>query len=54
MAASFIFQSDYSFFATCKLHEVEPYQWLKDVLTRIPDHKINQLEELLPQNWKTA
>ena len=42
----------YSFFATCKMHEVEPYAWLKDVLNRIPDHKVNQLEDLLPQNWK--
>ena len=42
----------YSFFATCKMHQVEPYAWLKDVLNRIPDHKVNQLEELLPQNWK--
>ena len=42
----------YSFFATCKINEVEPYAWLTDVLHRIPDHKANQLEELLPQNWK--
>jgi len=41
----------YSFFATCKMHEVEPFAWLKDVLNRIPEHKINKIEELLPQNW---
>jgi transposase len=38
----------YSFLATCKINNVEPYAWLKDVLTRIPDHSIQQLEELLP------
>lgn len=43
----------YSFFATCKMNEVNPYQWLKDVLDRIPDHKVNQLQELLPHNWVT-
>jgi transposase len=42
----------YSFFATCKLNQIEPYAWLRDVLERIPNHKINQLKELLPQNWK--
>ena len=41
----------YSFFATCKMNEVNPYQWLKDTLHRIPDHKVNQLHQLLPQNW---
>ncbi|MEM1009597.1 MAG: transposase, partial [Myxococcota bacterium] len=38
----------YSFFATCKVNGVEPYQWLKDVLDRIPEHKANRLAELLP------
>ena len=38
----------YSFLGTCKINDVEPYAWLQDVLTRIPDHSILQLEELLP------
>ena len=42
----------YSFFATCKLHGVEPYQWLKDVLSRLPETKVNNLSKLLPQNWE--
>ena len=42
----------YSFFATCKINNVEPLAWLTDVLNRIPDHKANKLSELLPQNWK--
>jgi transposase len=42
----------YSFFATCKINDVEPFAWLKDVLIRIPDHKANKLHELLPANWK--
>lgn len=42
----------YSFFATCKINQVEPYAWLNDVLNRISEHKANKLEELLPQNWK--
>lgn len=38
----------YSFFATCKLNDVNPYRWLCDVLTRIQDHPVNQLNVLLP------
>ena len=43
----------YSFFATCKINNIEPLAWLTDVLNRIPDHMANKLTELLPQNWKT-
>ena len=42
----------YSFFATCKINDVNPYLWLHDVFKRLPEHKANKLEELLPQNWK--
>ena len=42
----------YSFFATCKLNDVNPYTWLKEVLEKIPDTKTSQLTKLLPNNWK--
>jgi len=42
----------YSFFATCKTHNINPHTWLCDVLNRIPEHKANKLYQLLPQNWK--
>jgi len=42
----------YSFFATCKTHDINPHTWLCDVLNRIPEHKANKLYELLPHNWK--
>jgi transposase len=42
----------YSFLGTCKINDVNPADWLTDVLTRLPDHKANRLEELLPYNWK--
>lgn len=38
----------YSFFATCKINEINPLTWLTETLRKIPDHKVNQLEELLP------
>lgn len=39
----------YSFFATCKANDVEPYEWIKNIMAKIPDHKANQLNELLPK-----
>lgn len=44
----------YSLFATCKAHNINPEEWLKDVLNRLPDHSIQKLEELLPHLWKPA
>jgi transposase len=42
----------YSLIETCKLNSVEPYAYLKDVLTRLPTHPHRQLDELLPWNWQ--
>lgn len=42
----------YSLFATCRLHNVNPYDWLKYVLTVIPTFPSSRISELLPQNWK--
>ena len=33
---------------TAKLNGIDPQVWLKDVLSRIADHKINRIDELLP------
>ena len=44
----------YSFFACCKAHKVEPYEWLCDVMLRLPKHSIQQLDQLLPHNWTPA
>jgi transposase len=42
----------YSLLGSCKKNEVNPADWLTDVLNRLPNHKANRLEELLPHNWK--
>lgn len=42
----------YSLFATCKLHDVNAYDWLKYVLTFMPTFPAGRIKELLPQNWK--
>ena len=42
-----------SFIETCKLNGVEPFAYLRDILTRMVEgHTINRLDELLPWNWK--
>ena len=42
----------YSLLATCRLHEVNAYDWLKYVLTIMPTFPASRIQELLPQNWK--
>jgi transposase len=42
----------YSLLATCKKNDVEPSAWLTEVLSKIQDHPINQIEKLLPENWQ--
>jgi transposase len=38
----------YSFLATCKANDIEPYKWMKDTITNISDTKLSQLSKLLP------
>lgn len=42
----------YSFFDSCKRNEVNPFDWLKSTLEKIPEHKANKLAELLPHKFK--
>lgn len=36
---------------TAKLNKVDPQAWLTDVLSRIADHKITKLDDLMPWNY---
>jgi len=42
----------YTMMATCKANDVDPTDWLYDVMARIPSLKVNQMKQLLPGNWK--
>jgi len=40
-----------SFVASCQRVGVDPFAWLKDILSRIAGHPITRLAEILPHNW---
>jgi transposase len=42
----------YTLIANCRLHGVEPYEYLKDVLSRLPSATNHQLADLTPKNWQ--
>ncbi|TLU70617.1 IS66 family transposase [Lichenicoccus roseus] len=42
----------YSLIVTAKLNNVDPQAWLADVLSRIAEHPVQRLDELLPWNWQ--
>ena len=41
----------YTFFANCKIHQVNPYDWLKYVLENINHTSIQDLHKFYPQNF---
>lgn len=44
----------YSVVRTCRRHGVDPFAYLRDVLSRLPGHPKDRLRELLPDRWKMA
>jgi len=44
----------FSMIASCQRNDVDPYEYLRDVIARISDHPLSQLEDLLPDRWKAA
>lgn len=43
-----------SFVTSCELVKVDPFAWFRDVLSRIAEHSITKLDELLPHCWAAA
>jgi len=41
----------FSFMATCRRHEIDPFAYLRDVLTRLPATPINQSDQFLCDRW---
>ena len=41
----------YTLLGTCKINNINPYEWLRDVFERIPSHPISKIQTLLPHKW---
>jgi hypothetical protein len=41
-----------SLIVTCRLHGIDPYDYLVDVLQRVGQHPANRVHELTPRLWK--
>ncbi|EFV7214988.1 transposase, partial [Shigella flexneri] len=44
----------YSLLVTCKQNEVEPEDWLREVIEKLNDWPSNQVHELLPWNFSSV
>jgi transposase len=44
----------YTLIQTARLNDVDPQAWLADVLARINDHRITEIDALLPWRWAPA
>jgi hypothetical protein len=44
----------YSLLGSCKQQNINPYEYLPDVLQRLPEQPMNHLAQLLPPLWKPA
>jgi len=42
----------YSLVASCKLNEIDPFWYFRDVLARVSTHPAGKIDELLPGEWK--
>ena len=41
-----------SLISTCRMHDINPYDYLVDVLQRVSTHPASRIEELTPRRWK--
>lgn len=43
-----------SFIGSCRRHDIDPFAYLRDVLSRIVSCPINEIDQFLPDRWKAA
>jgi len=44
----------YSLIESAKRHKLNPFKYLRDILQKLPDTKINDLEKFLPDKWQAS
>jgi transposase len=42
----------YSLLESCKKHGLHPWEYLKDILERLPTARMSELRGMLPDQWK--
>lgn len=42
----------YSLLASCRLHDVPPFDYLRDILVRVSSHPARDVLTLTPKYWK--
>ena len=43
----------FSLISSCKRHDLDPFVYLRDVITRLPATRMSQIDQFLPDVWKT-
>src|ERR1700693_5650708 len=43
-----------SLLVTCRLHDINPYDYFVHVLQRVGQHPASRVHELTPRQWKTS
>ena len=44
----------YSLVITAQLHGHEPFEYMSNLIARLPEHPHKRIAELLPQNWRST
>jgi transposase len=44
----------YSIIESCRRHDIEPYTYLRDVLSRLPTTTNRQIKDIVPKAWAAA
>jgi hypothetical protein len=44
----------YTLLGCCQRHGINPFEYLKDLLIRLPAAKINQIKDFTPAAWTKA
>ena len=42
----------FSLIASCQRHNIAPYAYLRDLITRLPATRLSQIKQFLPDIWK--
>jgi hypothetical protein len=44
----------YTLLGSCRRHGLNPFDYLRDLFTRLPSAKIREIKQFTPSNWAKA